>query len=136
MRKPLHDGSRRFSAQKIEQQQHSISASIAPSSAVNSKSVPRNREVPRDKRSRGGACSVPFPQRDRIKQKFMAGKNISAIAREEGRHWETVAKIVKEEDVLEHVKDLRARFYGALEEVLDAAIGVREECEGWRMACV
>jgi hypothetical protein len=33
-----------------------------------------------------------------------------------------VAKIVKEKDVQEYVKDLRARFYGALEEVLFAVI--------------
>jgi rubrerythrin len=83
---------------------------------------PRNREVPRNKRSRKGANSVPFPQRERIKQKYVAGKNISEIAEEERRHWTTVAKIVKEPDVAEYVKEVRARFYGALEEILLAAI--------------
>ena len=91
-------------------------------SAINSKRMSRNREVPRDKRSRTGANSVPFPQRERIKLKYVAGKNISEIAREEKRHWETVARIVKEEDVQEYVKDVRARFYGALEEMLLAAV--------------
>lgn len=66
--------------------------------------------------------SVPYPQRERIKQKFVTGKNISRIAREEGRHWDTVARIVKEKDVEEYVRGLRERFYGALEEVLSAAI--------------
>ncbi len=33
-----------------------------------------------------------------------------------------MAKIVKEQDVQEYVKDLRAKFYGALEEVLFAVI--------------
>ena len=69
-----------------------------------------------------GAGSVPYPQRERIKQKFVTGKNISQIAREEGRHWDTVARIVKEKDVEEYVRGLRERFYGALEQVLSAAI--------------
>src|SRR6266404_9939964 len=82
----------------------------------------RNREVPIKKRSRTGTSSVPFPQRQRIKQQFVAGKNVSQIAREEERHWTTVAKIVKEQDVQEYVEDLRARFYGQLEDVLIAVI--------------
>jgi hypothetical protein len=74
-------------------------------------SATRKREVPIKKRSRTGTTSIPFPQRQRIKQQFVAGKNISQIAREEKRHWTTVAKIVKEKDVQEYVEDLRARFY-------------------------
>src|SRR5579864_7344616 len=95
---------------------------IPPGSAMTTKSVSRNREIPRRSGSRKGTSYIPYPQRDRIKQKFVAGKNISVIAREECRHWESVAKIVKEPDVQEHVNDLRARFYGALEGVLIAAI--------------
>jgi hypothetical protein len=82
----------------------------------------RNREVPTKKRSRTGTTSIPFPQKARIKQQFVAGKNISQIAREEKRHWTTVAKIVKEKDVQEYVEDLRAKFYGTLEDVLIAVI--------------
>jgi hypothetical protein len=41
----------------------------------------------------------------------VAGKNISEIAEEERRHWTTAAKIVKEPDVAEYVKDVRARFF-------------------------
>jgi len=82
----------------------------------------RNREVPTKKRSRTGTTSIPFPQRERIKEAFVAGKNISQIARIEKRHWTTVAKIVKEKDVQEYVEDLRARFYGTLEDVLIAVI--------------
>ena len=33
-----------------------------------------------------------------------------------------MAKIVKEQDVKEYVEDLRAKFYGALEDVLNAVI--------------
>jgi hypothetical protein len=82
----------------------------------------KNREVPIKKRSRTGTTSIPFPQRQRIKQQFVAGKNVSQIAREEKRHWTTVARIVKEQDVQEYVEDLRAKFYGALEDVLIAVI--------------
>jgi len=82
----------------------------------------KNREVPIKKRSRTGTTSIPFPQKARIKQHFVAGKNISQIAREERRHWTTVAKIVEEKDVQEYVEDLRAKFYGALEDALIAVI--------------
>src|SRR5258707_13927353 len=61
----------------------------------------RNRQVPIKKRSRAGTTSIPFPQRERIKEQFVAGKNISQIAKMENRHWTTVAKIVKEQDVQE-----------------------------------
>ncbi len=92
----------------------------------------RNREVPIKKRSRTGTSSVPFPQRQRIKQQFVAGKNVSQIAREEERHWTTVAKIVKEQDVQEYVEDLRARFYGELEKRSDRGHAVRQEWKRWR----
>jgi hypothetical protein len=82
----------------------------------------RNREVPIKKRSRTGTTSIPFPQKARIKQQFVTGKNISQIARIEKRHWTTVARIVKEKDVQEYVEDLRAKFYGTLEDVLIAVI--------------
>jgi hypothetical protein len=90
--------------------------------AADHSSSARNREVPRQKRSRRGTTSIPFPQKARIKQHFVAGENISQIAREEKRHWTTVAKIVKEKDVQEYVEDLRAKFYGTLEDVLIAVI--------------
>ncbi len=111
MENPLRHRTSVSSQKKILQRPKRVSGEIGLRPAIASKAVSKNREVSKGQRSRRGACSVPFPQKDRIKQKFMASKNISAIAREEGRHWETVAKIVKEEDVLEHVKDLRARFY-------------------------
>jgi hypothetical protein len=103
------------------------------SGTAKSRSVYRTHEVPRDKSSRKGANSVPLPQRDRIKQKFISGKNITQIAREEGRHWVTVSRIVKEADVQEYVKDLRARFYGGLHEMLFAAIEYAKSAKdgGW-----
>jgi hypothetical protein len=82
----------------------------------------KNREVPRKKRPRRGTTSIPFPQRARIKQHFVAGKNISEIAKIENRHWTTVAKIVRERDVKESVEDLRAKFYGELDNVLIAVM--------------
>jgi hypothetical protein len=50
-------------------------------------------------------------------------------------HRETVAKIVKEEDVLEHVKNLRARFYGGLEEALQSTFDyIRNSKDGGKLA--
>jgi hypothetical protein len=95
----------------------------------------RIREIPRTSGSRKGTTYVPFPQRDRIKQKFITGKNISQIAKEEKRHWETISKIVKEPDVMEHVKELRARFYGGLEEALQSAFHyIRNSKDGGKLA--
>jgi len=90
--------------------------------AADNGSPTRNREVPIKRRSRAGTSSVPFPQRQRIKQQFVAGKNVSQIAKIENRHWTTVARIVKEQDVQEYVEDRRARFYGTLEDVLFAVM--------------
>jgi hypothetical protein len=102
---------------------------------VKSKDVLRNREIPRKSGSRKGTSYVPYPQRERIKQEFIQGKNISAIARQEGRHWETISKIVKEADVLEHVKNLRAQFFGGLEEALQLAFDyIRNSKDGGKLA--
>jgi len=67
------------------------------------------------KRSRN---RIPPPQQERIRQKFIAGKGITEISREEGRNRETVAKIVHSEEVREHVLRMRESFYGLSESAL------------------
>src|ERR1700693_5605325 len=111
-----------FSADSVRVVAEGYQADSGLQTATGNGRPTRNREVPIKKHSRTGTSSVPFPQRARIKQRFVAGKNISQIAREERRHWTTVARIVKEQDVKEYVEDLRARFYGELENVLIAVI--------------
>jgi hypothetical protein len=111
-----------FSADSVRAAAERSSADYGLHIAANHGSPTRNCEVPIKKRSRTGNTSIPFPQKARIKQQFVAGKNISQIARLEKRHWTTVARIVKEQDVQEYVEDLRERFYGTLEAVLIAVI--------------
>jgi hypothetical protein len=111
-----------FSADSVRAAAERSSADYGLHIAANHGSPTRNRQVPIKNRSRTGTTSIPFPQRARIKQQFVAGKNVSQIAREEKRHWTTVAKIVKEKDVQEYVEDLRAKFYGELENVLIAVM--------------
>jgi len=41
-------------------------------------SAPRNRELPRNKRSRAGTTSIPFPQRQRIQQQFIEHEVLQA----------------------------------------------------------
>jgi hypothetical protein len=111
-----------FSAESVRVAAERSPADYGLHIAANHGRPKRNREVPIKRRSRKGTTSISFPQRARIKQQFVAGKNVSQIAREEKRHWTTVARIVKEKDVQEYVEELRARFYGALEDVLIAVI--------------
>jgi hypothetical protein len=63
---------------------------------------------------------VPPPQRARILQKYVAGKSVVQISREENRNRETVAKIVKGKEMEEFVNEMRDRFYGLAGDALDA----------------
>jgi hypothetical protein len=111
-----------FSADSVRAAAERSSADYGLHIAADHGRPKRNREVPIKTRSRTGTSSIPSPQRERIKQQFVAGKNITQIAKIEKRHWTTVAKIVKEKDLQEYVKDLRAKFYGQLEDVLIAVL--------------
>jgi hypothetical protein len=52
----------------------------------------------------------PGPQRERIVSKFIEGKGIRQISREEGRSRETITKIVRSEDVQCYVADLKQQY--------------------------
>lgn len=55
---------------------------------------------------------VPPPQRERILQKYVEGKSITDISKEEGRNRETVAKIVRGTEMQEYVRKMRERWFG------------------------
>jgi len=132
MRRQTKRQSRLFSARPAQRSEKGSRTDFGQHTGSNSNRASKNREVPTNERSRRGGNSVPFPQRERIKSKFIGGKNISEISREEGRHWTTVARIVKEEDVQEYVKNLRARFYGAMEDVLkETLVAIKVKNDGW-----
>ncbi len=55
---------------------------------------------------------VPPPQRERILGKYITGKSITDISKEEERNRETVARIVHGPEMQEYVRTMRERFYG------------------------
>jgi len=55
---------------------------------------------------------VPPPQRERIFQKYVAGKSVAQISREESRNRETVTRIVRSDQMRAHVKRLREEYLG------------------------
>lgn len=69
-----------------------------------------------------GDRTVPSPQRERMKAKYVQGKSISQISREELREWHTVASIVKSEDMKNHVRGLREKWMAKMDDILLNAI--------------
>lgn len=65
---------------------------------------------------------IPPPQRERILQKHVAGKSIAEISREENRNRETVAKIVRSDEMREHVNHARERLYGLIDIAIKALL--------------
>jgi hypothetical protein len=63
---------------------------------------------------------VSIPQRERIIGKFVQGKPIRQISREEGRSRGTITKIVRSQEVQSYVTDLRERYIGLGREALDS----------------
>ena len=63
---------------------------------------------------------VPPPQRERILQKYVAGKSVAVIAREEGRNRESVTRIVRGDEIQELVQRMRAEFYGLAFDAIEA----------------
>jgi hypothetical protein len=73
----------------------------------------------------------PEPQKVRVKARWMAGMSKRQIAREEGIDRKTVEAIVREPDVLDHIKALRERYYGVGDAAIDAVIAaLREKKDG------
>jgi hypothetical protein len=63
---------------------------------------------------------VPPPQRERMLQKYVAGKSVALIAREEHRNRETVTRIVRGDEIQELVQRMRAEFYGLAFDAIEA----------------
>jgi hypothetical protein len=62
------------------------------------------------KSTKSNQSHVPAPQRERIVGKFIEGKGIRQISREEGRSRETITKIVRSEDVQSYVANLKQQY--------------------------
>lgn len=64
--------------------------------------------------------TIPLPQVERIRQRYISGQSIRKIAREEKRDQETVARIVKGPEIQSYVHNLREKYYGLGETALEA----------------
>src|SRR5215469_6154190 len=63
---------------------------------------------------------VPPPQSARIMQRYIDGKSIRQIAREEQRDRATVTKIVRSDEMQSFVQKMRERFYGLAFDAMNA----------------
>lgn len=67
----------------------------------------------------GHGTYVPPSQVERIKLKFVQGKSLRRIAREEGRARQTVTKIIRSADMQQHIDRARGMLYGILSDAAD-----------------
>jgi hypothetical protein len=77
---------------------------------------------------------VPPPQRERICQKYVAGKSVAQISREEGRNRETVTRIVTSDEMRAHVKRLREEYLGLGDAALSALRHALEKGKDGKLA--
>jgi hypothetical protein len=74
---------------------------------------------------------IPPPQRERILQKYAAGKSIVAISSEERRNRETVTRIVHGPEMQQFVRAMREEFCGLGSDAIDAVrVALRENKDG------
>ena len=95
----------------------------------NKKIVPTNPHNSRKRRTPGprkGSIYVPPAQQDKMKEMFLNGKFISEIAKETGRDWKTVAKIVRSADMTRCMDQCKSK---ALEIVPDILEMVQKEMQ-------
>jgi hypothetical protein len=71
----------------------------------------RDAGVSQHKPAKKSRMRIPPPQRERILQKHISGKSIVEISREEKRNRETIAKIVRSDEMREYVLRMRESFY-------------------------
>lgn len=69
-----------------------------------------NHKRPRTAKTAG--FRIPPPQAVRIMQRYIAGENVRAIPRDEGRDRGTISRIVKSEEMQTHVAGMRQQYYG------------------------
>ena len=85
--------------------------------------TPLESSTNQHKPAKGSRNRVPPPQRERILQKFTAGKNIKNISSQENLNRETVSKIVKGPEIQALVHAMREKWFN----LAPAAIGAVED---------
>jgi hypothetical protein len=63
-------------------------------------------------------------------QKYVAGKSVALIAREENRNRESVTRIVRGDEVQALVREMRAQFYGLAFDAIDAVRHTLQQKDG------
>jgi len=98
-----------------------------PAANRNSPTSVRNQHKPtKQARSR-----IPPPQRIRIMQKYVAGKSVVQISREEKRNRETVTNVVRSDEMQTFVRAMRERLYGLASDALAAIqYSLQEQMDG------
>jgi hypothetical protein len=77
---------------------------------------------------------VPGPQQIRIRRKYAAGLSMARIAKQEGRHPSTVAKIVKTEDQEKFKQEQTEKLYGFTDKAMDRLLLELEGPRGGSLA--
>ena len=88
----------------------------------NKKRVTTNPHNSRKRGRRGprkGAIYVPPAQQEKMKAMFLNGKFISEIAKETGRDWKTVAKIVRSADMVRYTDQCRSKAMEIIPDILE-----------------
>ena len=88
----------------------------------NKRAIPTNPHNSRKKGKRGpqkGAIYIPPAQQEKMKEMFLNGQFISAIAKETGRDWKTVAKIVRSADMVRYMDQCRVKAQELIPDILD-----------------
>lgn len=76
-----------------------------------------------------GTIRIPLAQQIRIRQKYVAGKSMRKIAKEENRNNATVAKVVKAEDMNAYLASQQLRYFslvGKAVDVMEAALDAKD----------
>lgn len=88
----------------------------------NKKAIPTNPHNSRKHGKRGpqkGAIYIPPAQQEKMKEMFLNGQFISAIAKETGRDCKTVAKIVRSADMVRYMDQCRVKAQELIPDILE-----------------
>jgi hypothetical protein len=80
---------------------------------------PHNSRKRTGRGPRKGTIYVPPAQQVKMKEMFLNGKFISEIAKETGRDWKTVAKIVRSADMVRYIEQCKSKAMEIIPDILE-----------------
>src|SRR5277367_2166215 len=81
--------------------------------------IPNKSQQSPERGPQKGAIYVPPAQQEKMKQMFIDGQSISEIARDTGRDFKTVAKIVRSADMQEFMEECKNKTWELIPDALD-----------------